>query len=130
MKSVNRVILLGNVGGVPDSKYTGSGTPVTKFSLATNERYKDKSGEYQDKTEWSSIVVWGKLAEIVTQYVTKGSKIYLEGRLSTSSWEDKTTGEKKYRTEVIASEIVLLDSRMDAKQPGPAAVEDSSDIPF
>ncbi|HZR28297.1 MAG TPA: single-stranded DNA-binding protein [Terriglobales bacterium] len=110
-KSVNKVILIGNLGKDPEVKYTPSGTAVAKFSLATNERYKDKSGEWQDRTEWHNIVVWQRLAEIVGEYVKKGSKIYIEGRLQTSSWEDKQSGEKKYRTEVIANDLVLLGGR-------------------
>lgn len=110
-KSVNKVILVGNLGKDPEVKYTPSGTPVAKFSLATNERYKDKAGEWQDRTEWHNIVAWQRLAEIVGEYVKKGSKIYIEGRLQTSSWEDKQSGEKKYRTEIIASDLVLLGGR-------------------
>jgi single-strand DNA-binding protein len=112
-KSVNKVILVGNLGKDPEVKYTPSGTPVAKFSLATNERYKDKGGEWQDRTEWHNIVAWQRLAEIVGEYVKKGSKIYLEGRLQTSSWEDKQSGEKKYRTEIVASDLVLLGGRGD-----------------
>ena len=110
-KSVNKVILVGNLGKDPEVKYTPSGVPVAKFSLATNERYKDKSGEWQDRTEWHNIVAWQRLAEIVGEYVKKGSKIYIEGRLQTSSWEDKQSGEKKYRTEIVASDLVLLGGR-------------------
>ncbi|HYL92168.1 MAG TPA: single-stranded DNA-binding protein, partial [Alphaproteobacteria bacterium] len=88
-----------------------SGTAVAKFSLATNERFKDKAGEWQDRTEWHNIVAWQRLAEIVGEYVKKGSKIYIEGRLQTSSWEDKQSGEKKYRTEIIANDLVLLSGR-------------------
>jgi single-strand DNA-binding protein len=110
-KSVNKVILVGNLGKDPEVKFTPSGTPVAKFSLATNERFKDKAGEWQDRTEWHNIVAWQRLAEIVGEYVKKGSKIYIEGRLQTSSWEDKQSGEKKYRTEVVASDLVLLGGR-------------------
>jgi single-strand DNA-binding protein len=110
-KSVNKVILVGNLGKDPEVKYTPSGVPVAKFSLATNERYKDKAGEWQDRTEWHNIVAWQRLAEIVGEYVKKGSKIYIEGRLQTSSWEDKQSGEKKYRTEIIAQDLVLLGGR-------------------
>src|SRR5579864_5057670 len=110
-KSVNKVILVGNLGKDPEVKYTTSGVPVAKFSLATNERYKDKSGEWQDRTEWHNIVAWQRLAEIVGEYVKKGSKIYIEGRLQTSSWEDKQSGEKKYRTEIVANDLVLLGGR-------------------
>ena len=86
-KSVNKVILVGNVGADPEVKYTPSGIPVGKFSLATNERFKNKSGEWQDRTEWHNIVAWQRLAEIVGEYVSKGSKVYIEGKLQTSSWE-------------------------------------------
>ncbi len=110
-KSVNKVILLGNLGKDPEVKYTPSGVPVAKFSLATNERYKDKGGEWQERTEWHNIVAWQRLAEIVGEYVKKGSKIYIEGRLQTSSWEDKQSGEKKYKTEIVASDLVLLSGR-------------------
>jgi single-strand DNA-binding protein len=110
-KSVNKVILIGNLGKDPEVKFTTTGVPVAKFSLATNERYKDKAGEWQDRTEWHNIVAWQRHAEIVGEYVKKGSKIYIEGRLQTSSWEDKQSGEKKYRTEIIVSDLVLLGGR-------------------
>src|SRR5215470_2172960 len=117
-KSVNKVILIGNLGKDPEIKYTPSGVPVAKFSLATNERYKDKSGEWQDRTEWHNIIAWQRLAEIVGEYVKKGSKIYIEGRLQTSSWEDKQSGEKKYRTEIVAQDLVLLGGRGDGESEG------------
>jgi single-strand DNA-binding protein len=110
-KSVNKVILIGNLGKDPEIKYTPSGVPVAKFSLATNEKYKDKGGEWQERTEWHNIVAWQRLAEIVGEYVKKGSKLYIEGRLQTSSWEDKQSGEKKYRTEIVANDLVLLSGR-------------------
>jgi single-strand DNA-binding protein len=110
-KSVNKVILIGNLGKDPEVKYTPSGMPVAKFTLATNERYKDKSGEWQERTEWHNIVAWQRLAEIVGEYLKKGSKAYVEGRLQTSSWEDKQSGEKKYRTEIVAQDLVLLSGR-------------------
>src|SRR6202035_4386230 len=112
-KSVNKVILVGNLGKDPEVKFTPSGVPVAKFSLATNERFKDKAGEWQDRTEWHNIVAWQRLAEIVGEYVKKGSKVYIEGRLPTSSRDDKETGQKKYRTEIIANDLVLLDRRGD-----------------
>ena len=117
-KSVNKVILVGNLGKDPEVKYTPSGVPVAKFSLATNERYKDKSGEWQDRTEWHNIVAWQRLAEIVGEYVKKGSKVYIEGRLQTSSWEDKQSGEKKYRTEIVVNDLVLLSGRGDGESEG------------
>lgn len=117
-KSVNKVILVGNLGKDPEIKYTPSGTPVAKFSLATNERYKDKAGEWQDRTEWHNIVAWQRLAEIVGEYVKKGAKVYIEGRIQTSSWEDKQSGEKKYRTEIIAQDLVLLGGRGEGDGEG------------
>ena len=110
-KSINKVILVGNVGADPEVKYTPSGIPVGKFSLATNERFKNKSGEWQDRTEWHNIIAWQRLAEIVGEYVSKGSKVYIDGKLQTSSWEDRRSGEKKYRTEIVARDLVLLSLR-------------------
>lgn len=107
-KSINKVILVGNVGKDPEIKYTPSGVPVAKFSIATNEKYKDRSGEWQERVEWHNVVAWQRLAEIVGEYVAKGSKVYIEGKLQTSSWEDRQSGEKKYRTEIVARELVLL----------------------
>ena len=110
-KSVNKVILVGNVGQDPEVKYTPSGVPVAKLSLATNERFKDKNDAWQDRTEWHGVVAWQRLAENVGEYVRKGSKLYIEGKLQTSTWEDKQGGERKYRTEIVARDIVLLGSR-------------------
>lgn len=112
-KSLNKVMLIGNLGKDPEVKYTPSGTAVAKFSLATNERFKDKSGEWQERTEWHNIVAWQRQAEIVGEYLKKGSKVYLEGRLQTSSWDDKQSGEKKYRTEIIVSEFLMLGDRSE-----------------
>jgi single-strand DNA-binding protein len=140
-KSVNKVILVGNVGQDPEVKYTASGVPVAKVSLATNERFKDRNDQWQDRTEWHSVVAWQRLAEIVGEYVRKGSKLYIEGKLQTSNWEDRQSGEKKYRTEIVARDIVLLGSRdnghedkgelsreQSSPEPAPAVVDD--DIPF
>jgi single-strand DNA-binding protein len=110
-KSVNKVILIGNLGKDPEVKYTPSGTPVAKLTLATNERYKDKDGQWQDRTEWHNVVLWQRLAEIAGEYLKKGGKVYIEGRLQTRSWEDKQTNQKKYMTEVVASDLVLLGGR-------------------
>jgi len=119
-KSVNKVILIGNLGKDPEVKFTPGGTAVAKFSLATNERYKDKAGEWQDRTEWHNIVAWQRLAEIVGEYVKKGNKLYVEGRLQTSSWDDKESGQKKYKTEIIAQDVVLLGGRGEAADPDAA----------
>jgi single-strand DNA-binding protein len=110
-KSVNKVILIGNLGKDPEVKYTPSGTPVAKIALATNERFKDKNGEWQDRTEWHNVVLWQRLAEIAGEYLKKGGKVYIEGRLQTRSWDDKQTNQKKYMTEVVASDLVLLGGR-------------------
>ena len=110
-KSVNKVILLGNVGKEPDVKFLPSGGAVANFGLATSERYKDKGGEFQEKTEWHNLTAYGKLAEIVRDYVKKGSKLYIEGRLTTRSWDDKETGKKVYRTEVVVADLSLLSGR-------------------
>jgi single-strand DNA-binding protein len=118
-KCINKVILVGNVGKDPDVKYTPSGVAVAKLSLATNERFKDKSGEWQERTEWHNMVAWQRLAEIVGEYVAKGDKLYIEGRLHTSSWDDRQSGEKRYKTEVIAEDIVLLGGRNGARETEP-----------
>src|SRR2546425_5755234 len=109
-KSVNKVILLGNLGKDPEVKYTPSGAPVAKLTLATNERYKDKGGEWQDRTEWHNIVLWQRLAEIAGEDLKKGSKGDIERRLQTRSWDDKQTNQKRYMTEIVASDLVLLRS--------------------
>jgi len=109
-KSVNKVMLIGNLGKDPQVNFTQGGMAIAKFSLATNERFKDKGGEWRDRTEWHNIVAFQRLAEIVGEYIKKGSKIYVEGRLQTSSWEDKQSGEKKYRTEIVAQELVMLNN--------------------
>jgi single-strand DNA-binding protein len=110
-KSVNKVILVGNLGKDPEVKYTPQGKPVAKFTLATNERYKDKDGQWQERTEWHNIVLWERLAEIAGEYLKKGGKVYVEGRLRTDSWDDKTTGQKKYMTTIVGNDIVLLGGR-------------------
>jgi single-strand DNA-binding protein len=109
--SVNKVILLGNVGKDPEVRYTPSGAAVANFTLATSEKFKDKEGQWQERTEWHRITAWDKLAEIIGQYVKKGSKLYVEGKIQTRSWDDKQTGEKKYTTEIQAREISLLSGR-------------------
>jgi single-strand DNA-binding protein len=108
-KSVNKVILIGTLGKDPELKYTPQGTAVTKFSMATNENFKDKqSGEWKERTDWHNIVCWARTAEVAAEYLKKGGKVYIEGRLTTRSWDDKETGQKKYMTEVVANDLVLL----------------------
>ena len=110
-KSVNKVILLGNVGKDPEIKVLPSGQPVANFSIATSERFKDQQGNWQDRTEWHNLTAYGKLAEIVRDYVKKGNKLYTEGRLTTRSWDDKESGKKVYRTEIVVGDISLLSGR-------------------
>ena len=107
-RGVNKVILLGNVGKDPEIRSTQGGMQVAKFTLATTEGVKDQSGKWNDKTEWHSLVAFGRTAEIIRDYVKKGSQIYVEGKLSTSSWDDKESGQKKYRTEIVVNELTLL----------------------
>lgn len=110
---VNKVILIGNLGRDPEVRSTPSGQAVASFTLATNRRWRDKNGQKQEETEWHNIVVWGKQAEIAGQYLTKGKQIYLEGRLQTRSWEDRNSGEKKYRTEIVCDNFQMLSGRGD-----------------
>lgn len=110
-KSVNKVILLGRLGKDPELKYTPQGTPVATFSMATNHGYKDKQGNWQDQTEWTNIVAWARTAEIAGEYLHKGDQCYVEGRLQTRSWEDKQTGQKRYMTEVVVDDLVLIGGR-------------------
>ena len=108
--SVNRVILIGNLGKNPELKYTTSGTAVCSFSMATTERFKDRDGTKQEKVEWHSIVVWRQLAEICGKYLAKGSQIYCEGKIQTRSYDDRD-GNKKYITEIVMDQMRMLGSR-------------------
>lgn len=109
-RGINKVILIGNLGRDPETRYSQNGSPITNFSVATSESWRDKSsGENQERTEWHNIVCFNRLAEIAGEYLRKGSKVYIEGQLRTSSWE--ADGQKKYRTEVYARELQMLDSR-------------------
>ncbi len=110
-KSVNKVTLLGNVGKDPEIRATPGGTMVASFSLATTDRTKDPSGNWTDRTEWHNLVAFQRTAEIIRDYVKKGSKLYVEGKIQTRSWDDKTSGEKKYRTEIIVNDISLLSGK-------------------
>src|ERR1700740_1093194 len=110
-KSLNCVQLIGNLGKDPEIKYTPQGTPVAKLTIATNARVKDKACEGQDRPASHNVVLWEVLAEIAGEYLKKGGKVYIEGRLQTRSWDDKTSGQKKYMTEVVANDLVLLGGR-------------------
>ena len=151
MASVNKVFLIGNLGRDPESKYMPNGKAVANFSVATSEQWKDKNtGEKKEETEWNRITCYDKLAEIVGQYLRKGSKVYIEGKLKTRKWTDKD-GIERYTTEIICNEMKMLDGKKDsngggfdsqvaspstgippkpANGGGAAGFDDSSDIPF
>jgi len=125
MASVNKVILIGNLGSDPEVKYTPSGTAVANFNVATNESWVSKDGKKEEKTEWHKIVVWSKLAELCGEYLAKGRPVYLEGRLQTRDWNDKD-GNKRYTTEIVAQTIQFLGSPGERGErgegrPAPAA---------
>ena len=125
-RGVNKVILLGNVGKDPEIRSTQGGMQVAKFTLATTEGVKDQSGKWNDKTEWHNLVAFGRTAEIIRDYVKKGSQIYIEGKLSTSSWDDKESGQKKYRTEILINDLQLLGGRGDSAGSSSGSYERSS----
>lgn len=139
MKGINKVILIGALGGDPELRYSPNGGAVANISLATNEQWKDKQGQKQQNTEWHRCVAFGKTAEIIGEYLRKGSKVYVEGKLQTRKWQDKQ-GQDKYTTEIVVREIQFLDSNPQ-KQPiqppadypqaaAPAQEDFSDDIPF
>jgi single-strand DNA-binding protein len=132
MASVNKAIVLGNLGRDPELRYTKGDSAVCSFSIATNERWKDKSGQQQEKTQWHNIVLWGRLAEVANNYLHKGDPVYIEGRLQTRTWEDDA-GNKRYTTEIVGSQMQMLGSRgskaeTPADVPGSAPSE-ASEIP-
>jgi single-strand DNA-binding protein len=115
-KTLNKVTLLGHVGRDPEMRYTASGAAVTSFTVATNRMTRAADGSSQEETEWHPVVAWDKLAETCNQYLHKGSKVYIEGRLQTRSWEQD--GQKRYKTEIIAYEMIMLDSRQEGAANG------------
>lgn len=151
MASLNKALLIGNLGRDPETKYLPSGGAVCNFSIATSEKYTDKAGQKQEKTEWHNIVMYGKLAEIAQQYLKKGATVYLEGRIQTRKWQDKNTGADRYSTEIVADQMQMLGGRGQSgddqghsqqhdysappRQPGPgmtpSKIDDfEDDIPF
>ncbi|MDD2851631.1 MAG: single-stranded DNA-binding protein [Desulfuromonadaceae bacterium] len=107
MASLNKVMLIGNLGKDPEVRFTSSGQAVASFSLATSEKFKGKNGEWEERTEWHNITLWGKLAEIAGEYLTKGKTIFLEGRLQTRKWQDKS-GNDRYTTDVVGDKMQML----------------------
>jgi single-strand DNA-binding protein len=128
-KDLNKVMIIGRLGADPEMRYTPSGSPVTTFRVATSRQWKDGNGETREETEWFSAVAWNKLAEICNQYLTKGTRVYLEGRLQTRSWDDQQSGQTRYRTEVIASDMIILDSRENRDSRGPRDADDDYQAP-
>jgi single-strand DNA-binding protein len=120
MSSVNKVILVGRLGKDPELKYTPSGAPVAKFTLATDEVFKDRAGEQQRRTEWHTIVAWNKLAEICGEYLVKGKQVYIEGSIRSRQWEDQS-GNKRTAYEIIAREMRMLGSRAESERAGVSA---------
>ena len=118
--SVNKVILVGRLGKDPETKFTTGGQALATFTMATDSSYKDRNGERQKKTEWHRIKVWGKLAEIVQQYLKKGSLVFIEGRIETREWQDKE-GQKRYTTEIVANEMRMLGGRGEGMAAGAGA---------
>ena len=136
MASLNRVFLIGNLGKNPEVRYTASGTAVASFSLATSEKFKNKGGEWEERTEWHNVTLWDRLAEIAGEYLGKGKTVYLEGRLQTRKWQDKE-GKDRYTTEIVGEKMQMLskkdsgrdrDSAADSFQQPPDVSGD--DIPF
>ena len=137
MASVNKAILIGNLGADPELRYTPGGQAVASFSMATTERFKNKDGEQQERTEWHNIVCWRRTAEIANEYLKKGSPVYIEGRIQYRSYEDKD-GIKRYRTDIVAQRLQLLGARGKAEDvqkqppetPEPQMPADDDDLPF
>ena len=122
---VNKVMLVGNLGRDPEMRALPSGQQVANFSLATSRRYKDRDGNRKDETEWHNIVVFGKQAEIAGQYLTKGKMVFVEGRIQTRSWDDKESGKKQYKTEIICENFQMLGSKGDSGGSGGGGGRDS-----
>ncbi len=128
---INKVILIGNLGVDPELRFTQNGTPVASFRIATSERWKDKDGNQQEQTEWHNIVAWGRLGELCNEYLNKGSKVYIEGKLKTRKWQDQN-GNDRYTTDIVARDVQFLTPRGESGyggstsgslDPGPAGGE-------
>lgn len=136
MRGYNKVLLMGNLGADPETRYIPDGTAVSNFTVAVSETYKDKqTGESKEATEWVRIEAWGRLAEICSEYLTKGKPVFIEGQYKTDSWEDKETGEKRYKSFVRANNVQMLGGRGEGggqrqPPPKPPQQEFDDDIPF
>ncbi|MBT1072751.1 single-stranded DNA-binding protein [Pelotalea chapellei] len=121
MASLNKVMLIGNLGKDPEVRYTPSGQAVASFSLATSEKFKSKTGEWEERTEWHNITLWGKLAEIAGEYLSKGKTVYIEGRLQTRKWQDKS-GNDRYTTDIVGDKMQMLSGKGggERREPGSA----------
>ena len=130
MRGINKVMLIGNLGKDPDIQFLECNIAVAKFSLATTETFKDKTGKLISQTEWHTIVLWRGLAELAQKYLHKGSQVYIEGRLKTRSWEDKE-GNKKFATEIVGDNLIMLDKRSEGGvvSSSPEGLEDMGNIP-
>ncbi len=124
MASLNKVMLIGNLGRDPEVRYTASGTAVAGFSVATTEKFKNKNGEWEERTEWHNITLWGKLAEIAGEYLAKGKTVYIEGRLQTRKWKDRE-GKDRYTTEVVGDKMQMLGGTGDGGRAGGAGTRGS-----
>ncbi|MRR55580.1 MAG: single-stranded DNA-binding protein [Deltaproteobacteria bacterium] len=129
MASLNKVMLIGNLGKDPEVRYTTSGTAVASFSLATSERFKNRSGEWEDKTEWHNVTLWGRLAEIAGEYLAKGKTVYIEGRLQTRKWQDRD-GRDRYTTEVVADKMQMLGGKGEGGGRQGSSAKSSDDSGF
>jgi len=118
-RSLNKVMLIGNLGRDPEVRYLSSGKPVANFSIATTDSWKDKEGKQVEKTEWHKVVAFDKLAEICSEYLSKGKKVYIEGRLQTREWQDQS-GQKRYTTEIVAQNMLMLGSKGGPAEATPA----------
>ena len=126
---LNRVEIIGNLGSDPEMRYTANGTAVTTFRVAVNRTSVNPDGERREETEWFSVVTWNKLAELTQAHLTKGRKVYVEGRQSTRSW-DGPDGQKRYRTELVANQVLFLDRPPGAGMPDTGGEMDPDDVPF
>jgi single-strand DNA-binding protein len=122
MASLNKVMLIGNLGKDPEVRYTASGTAVASFSLATSEKFKNKNGEWEEKTEWHNITLWARLAEIAGEYLAKGKTVYIEGRLQTRKWQDRD-GRDRYTTEIVGEKMQMLSAKGEVSRPAGTRAE-------